>query len=419
MTDSPISKPASVPPNKAAWPSIRLLVSVTGVQTIGWLSYYAQSQMYRSLMDAFDKREGDIGFLYSVEITVMVIAMGLAAGPLTRWSRVKVALVGSMILMAGNLASAFITNLGADYSFAGISSFHLLMATRIIVAVGGGAMVSSVTAALASAPHPERAFAIALITHSLLANVEYPLLPMALIPYGATGGFLFLAGSALLLLPFSFWLLPSNKQYQEATAKESVWISLRRAPNRKLALTAMLALFIYEIGQGGVDRVTALIAEGTGLDETATGWVFFWGANLGLLGGFLATWMGSRYGYLRPLTLGIIFNVIPGIWFVFCENGTQFFIVYFVWSMGYYFVTPFFFASMAQLDNLGRWAVAMEAAWTAGDALAPWIAGELVEYGGFLYIGALVLVTGIFGLLVLMSVGRSLDARAATATPTE
>ena len=129
--------------------------------------------------------------------------------------------------------------------------------------------------------------------------------------------------------------------------------------------------------------------------------------------------MGGRYGYLRPLTLGIIFNVIPGIWFVFCENGTQFFIVYFVWSMGYYFVTPFFFASMAQLDNLGRWAVAMEAAWTAGDALAPWIAGELVEYGGFLYIGALVLVTGIFGLLVLMSVGRSLDARAATATPTE
>jgi hypothetical protein len=46
------------------------------VQTIGWLSYYGQAQMYRPLMDAFDKREGDIGFLWSVETAAMVIAMG-------------------------------------------------------------------------------------------------------------------------------------------------------------------------------------------------------------------------------------------------------------------------------------------------------------------------------------------------------
>jgi hypothetical protein len=84
---------------------------------------------------------------------------------------------------------------------------------------------------------------------------------------------------ALLLLPFSFWLLPPKKSEKENTQKENVWLALRSAPNRRLALTAMAALFIYEIGQGGVDTLTGLIGEEAGMDPTAVGWVFFWGAG--------------------------------------------------------------------------------------------------------------------------------------------
>jgi predicted MFS family arabinose efflux permease len=313
------------------------------------------------------------------------------------------------MFMVGNCASAFLSNLGTDFSYMGISHFHLLIATRIFVSLGGGVMASSATAAAASAPHPERIFAIALITYSLFSSLESPLLPMAFIPYGAAGGFLFMAGSALLLLPFSFWLLPPK--VIEKAEKEGVWLSLKSAPNRKLALTAMAALLIFEVGQGGVDKLTGLIGEETGLDETAVGWAFFWGSNVGLLGGLLTTWLGDRYGYARPLALGIIMNVVPGVWFMFCDTGTEFAITYTVWSAAYYFVTPYFFAAMARLDNLGRWAVAMEAAWTGGDVIAAWAAGELLEYAGFLSIGGLVLVTGIIALVILMDVGRRLDAK--------
>lgn len=76
MTDSQTPAPESRSPSQSSRPSIRLLISITAVQTIGWLSYYGQAQMYRPLMDAFDKREGDIGFLWSVETAAMVIAMG-------------------------------------------------------------------------------------------------------------------------------------------------------------------------------------------------------------------------------------------------------------------------------------------------------------------------------------------------------
>ncbi len=202
MTDSPTPTSESGPSNKSSRTSIRLIISMTAVQTVGWLAYYGQTQMYRPLMDAFDKREGEIGLLWSVETGAMVIAMALAAGPLTRWSRVKVAVVGSLIFMVGNCSSAFLANLGTEFFYTGISNFDLLMATRIFVAIGGGITVAAAMAAAASAPHPERIFAIAMITFNLFASLESPLLPMAFIRYGATGGFLFLAGAVPLLLPF-------------------------------------------------------------------------------------------------------------------------------------------------------------------------------------------------------------------------
>lgn len=51
----------------------------------------------------------------------------------------------------------------------------------------------------------------------------------------------------------------------------------------------------------------------------------------------------------------------------------------------------------------------MEAAWAGGDALGPWAAGALVEYGGYLSVGGLVLGTGLVGLAILVSVTRRLD----------
>ena len=87
MTDSPTPTPESGPSGESSRPSIRFIISYTCVATIGWLAYYAQTQMYRPIMDAFDKQEGAIGLLFTVENWAMVIAIALVAGPLTRWSR--------------------------------------------------------------------------------------------------------------------------------------------------------------------------------------------------------------------------------------------------------------------------------------------------------------------------------------------
>ncbi len=221
-----------------------------------------------------------------------------------------------------------------------------------------------------------------------------------------------MAVAALVLLPFSFWLLPPSKvAKQDVEKKESIWSVLRSAPNRTLALMAMLAMFIYEIGQGGVYVVSALIGENqAGMNEAAVATAYFIGSYVGLLGGVVAAWLGSRVGFLWPVVIGIILNITAAGLYVFCTNGTQFTLLYILWSAAYYFVTPFIYGALARLDNLGRWVVAMEACWTAGDATAPAFVGTLVERGGYLHVTWLVLITGLVGLAILVGVMRRLDA---------
>ena len=413
MKDSTAEDPAASASGEPSKISTRLVISVTAVSTVAWLSIFGQPQMYPPVMEAFDQGEEAVGWMWSVETWAGVFGLGLMAGPLTRWSRNLTALIGSLIFISGNLASAFLANLDTELFSGPMSNFDVLVVIRAFTSAGGGIMAASATAACASAPNPQRIFAVTGITWALVANLEAPVLALGIIPNGAAGGFFALAVAALVLLPFSFWLLPPRKvAKQDVEKKQSIWSVLASAPNRTLALMAMLAMFIYEIGQGGVYVVSALIGENqAGMNEAAVATAYFIGSYVGLLGGVVAAWLGSRVGFLWPIVIGIILNITAASLYVFCTNGTQFTLLYILWSAAYYFVTPFIYGALARLDNLGRWVVAMEACWTAGDAFAPGIVGTLVERGGYMHVTGLVLITGLVGLAILVGVMRRLDAR--------
>ena len=64
---------------------------------------------------------------------------------------------------------------------------------------------------------------------------------------------------------------------------------------------------------------------------------------------------------------------------------------------------------MAALDDLGRWAVAMDAVWTLGDGLGPGVAGSMVGRCGLKALLGLPLFTGLVSLVVILGVARRLD----------
>ena len=67
--------------------------------------------------------------------------------------------------------------------------------------------------------------------------------------------------------------------------------------------------------------------------------------------------------------------------------------------------------ALAAMDDLGRWVVASDGAWTLGDALGPGIAGSLVERYGYVPLAGLALVAGVTCLIAILAVLRRFDAQ--------
>jgi MFS family permease len=157
----------------------------------------------------------------------------------------------------------------------------------------------------------------------------------------------------------------------------------------------MLGIAIYEVGQGSVYIMYEQIGLRSGLEVQEIGEAVGGATLIGLLGGLLALWMGNRFGSARPIVIGITLNVVAASGLAICEDATAYFWLQLLWLFAYAFVLPYVLGVLADMDDKGRWVVAMDAVWWLGDAPGPWVGGWLVESGGYNRLAVLPIVTGV------------------------
>jgi predicted MFS family arabinose efflux permease len=188
-------------------------------------------------------------------------------------------------------------------------------------------------------------------------------------------------------------------------------LGVRDAPNGRFAVLAMLALFIYEIGQGATQVFLEQFGLNAGLEEFRIGEILGVAAFLGLSGGALAAWMGNRYGNLRPIIIGIIFNAAFASTLALGTIPILFAASYLGWNIAYYFLVPYMLGVLAEMDDRGRWVVATDAVWWLGAAPGAAVGGILVETGGYTRLAGLAPVTGFICLLIMVQTLRRFNAQ--------
>jgi len=385
----------------AAGSYIRTLISCTACWFLAQMSYYGQAQMLGPLMSRYERGEIDVGIMFTQELTVFALTALFVAGPLSRISRVKAAALGALLLITVNLISAY------------TDSFELLRVTRVLAGFAGGLIGASGTASAASSLNPQRIFAIIGVSWGLIAAVQLMVLPYLTVPYGASGGYYGMAAAVALFLPLLVWLNPPrpHEKTQESNAfvqKLSLWgrfterLGVRDAPNARFAIVIMVALFTYEIGQGATQVFLEQFGLRTGLKEVRIGQILGITAFLGLSGGALAAWLGNRFGNLRPIVVGIVFNVVFASTLALGTIPILFAVSYLGWNMAYYFLVPYMLGVLAQMDDRGRWAVAADAVWWLGAAPGAAVGGILVEKGGYTALAGLAPVAGIVCVFILV-----------------
>lgn len=397
---------SSTPDTTSTGSHIQTLVSCTACWFLAQMSYYAQAQMLGPLMSEYGLGETTIGVMFTQELTVFALAALFVAGPLSRISRIKAAAFAGALLLIINLISANTTD------------FEVLRMTRLLAGFAGGLMGAAGTASAASSHNPQRVFAIIGVSWGLIAAIQLAVVPYLTVPYGAAGGFYGMAGAVVLFLPMIVWLNPprpheENPQSPVLENKLPLWerllerLGIRHAPNGRFAVLVMVALFVYEIGQGATQVFLEQFGLRAGLEEIRIGQILGIAASLGLTGGLLAAWLGQRFGNLRPVVVGIIFNALFAYALAMGTSPIWFGASYLGWNFAYYFLVPYMLGVLAEMDDRGRWAVAADAVWWLGAAPGAAVGGYLVETGGYPALGALSPVGGFLCLIIMVqAVGR-------------
>ena len=400
---------SSTPDATAVGSHLRTLISCTACWFLAQMSYYGQAQMLGPVMSRYERGEFDVGVMFTQELTVFALAALFVAGPLSRISRVKAAVVGALLLITVNLISAY------------TDSFEVVRVTRVLAGFAGGLLSAAGTASAASSKNPQRIFAIIGVSWGLIAAVQLAVLPYLTVPFGAEGGYYGMAAASALCLPLLVWLNPPrpHEKMQESMAFEeklSLWerlterLGVRDAPNARFAIIIMVGLFTFEIGQGATQVFLEQFGLRTGLEEIRIGQVLGVAAFLGLSGGALAAWLGNRFGNLRPIVVGLGFNAVFASTLALGTIPILFAASYLGWNMAYYFLVPYMLGVLAQMDDRGRWAVSADAVRWLGAAPGAAVGGVLVEKGGYNTLAILAPVTGLVCVLILVQTIRRFNA---------
>ncbi|MBW2494920.1 MAG: MFS transporter [Deltaproteobacteria bacterium] len=380
--------------------TVKLSLAAGMYWALALLGMYAQPQLLESVMADHGALEGAVGQLFAFENGAFFITLLLASGPIARLSRSRTALVGILVLIGGNLISAY------------AGSLEVLLVSRTITGIGAGLISGAATAAAASSDQPERVFAVITVLHNLVLSAEFKIIPYVQTESDPTGCYFMMAAIGVVSLPLCRWLIPPRIS---GSSDESLVLLLLSAPNRMLAMIVMAGVFVFEAGQSGVFTFVDQIGIQAGLNADDRGTVLSVTSLMGLSGGVVAAWLGVRVGRVLPISIGLSLNVAAAVGLAASESVFAFSAFNLLWGLAYNFLSPYLMGALAALDDRGRWAVAGESLWNGGTVPGPWIAGLLVERAGMLPLAGWALFTGGVCLVLVTAALRGFESRCASA----
>lgn len=335
------------------------------------------------------------GILYAVEMSAFAVAMLLIAPRIDRLSLRSVVLAGVILMTVGQLGSA---------AAAGEMPLRLL---RAAVGFGSGLVSAGSTAAGSRTRSPERIYAVATVAMTIVFAVLYLALAAAGRFHGPVGMFLLLGAFSAFLIPLML-LVPDVPCRSAPAASHQGTISWEWLLPGLAALAAMLA---FNYGALAVWPFTEQIGEHIGLSVDRVALLTAIGSALASLAGLFATWLGTRFGRLTPVTIGLVLQGIGSV--AVCHASTALgFLLTYSWYLGlWYFGYAYILGVAAAVDPPGRLAVLTGMGYPASSALGGLSAGFLVQSYSLHSIGWLAVGGCAVALLLLVPLCLLIDRR--------
>ena len=348
------------------------------------------------LVDGYGFSLEQAGLVGSVEIASMTLAGLIVALYAQHVSRARLAQIGCILGLLGNLL--VLVN----------STFYALLLCRIIVGVGIGLITGAVNFSTASSSNAERLYAVSTTGYGVILVVLFFIAPLVYTEISYPAYFVFFSIMFLLGIYLTRWLLDATPEQLGAVEKKHIHFETLLNP-RLLGLYAA-TLFLW-IGLGIVWAISERMGVSIGLTPQEAGLVIATSNAIGLLGSVVANVMGTRFGYARPLLLCVGVLSLAYASMAASQSMVVWGAAFTLYNLGYYFMIPYVLGTAAQYDESGRAATISALMSPVAHIITPSLGVYIVATHSFQAVNVTALILAVISGMLFVPIGNYIDRR--------
>ena len=337
------------------------IYSVTG--TISLMPLLVLPAMIGTLVDETMLSEAQAGWSASINFFGGAAAALVMALRMHRLDLRRVAILGFALAAVGDLVSAFSGNHAT-----------LFLLIRLAAGVGAGAAYTVVIAAFARLPDVERGYGLFVTLQFIVSGLGLYILPVYSAVLGVEGMFLSIAALDVAGLALTRYLPGRASDSPDFSGlKTELQVLLAWA-----TLLGALGFAIYEAANTAQFTYLERLGVSLALTDQQIGSALLIASLAGIPGAFAIVLLGSRFGRIAPLSVGIglsicgLLALIGGVTFGSYLLGAS--LLGFAWA----FCLPYIQGLLAGLDPHGSAVAAGSASSTIGGSLGPGLAALFV-----------------------------------------
>lgn len=336
---------------------------------VGLICLIALPFIITAIISDLGLNEAQAGFLVSAEFLAMMVSSLLLAPIMGKVPKRNLTWLAAAIVVAGNVASANITDI------------YLLTLVRCVVGFACGIALACGNACVSLSTDPDKTAAYMNVLFVALMIIVMLSFSKVMTAYGLSGVYYALAVNTVVMMVFMFGMpnrIEALQENSDALAEDKVKMIT------PVAISMMIAMFLFSMRDTMGWAFSWQVGLNVGYNDEQLGQLFSTQAFIGLAGPFIAALVGAKYGLKTPLIISIVTTGAVSLGYVLGEySKTMYTIAVLLIVLTYFYALAYFTSLAAQLDKEGKIVAASSSFLTLGIAVGPAFSGWLLSVGGF------------------------------------
>jgi len=340
---------------------------------VGLLTLLMLPFLMGAMMDGLGLTEGTTGLILSVEFTLAMVSSLLISPYINRVPRRTIAIAGTLMAIAANILSAYITDVA------------LLISVRAFAGFGAGLALAAGNSVIASAEDPDKTAG--------QVNVLFVVLMIAVMlgfgfiadNFGLTGTYYGVAATYAVMLIMVIRLpqyVDSNgddESTESSTGKKTVVRLIGLVP-----IGMMITMFLFSMRDTMGWAFVEQIGVHLGYSTSEMGMILALQAFIALIGPLIVAKVGTKFGITIPVLIGIIGHGSITLGYLMASDSKFFYTaIVLMNATAYFYALAYLTGLAASLDKEGRVVAATGSFIALGIAVGPAFAGQLIDLGGY------------------------------------